>query len=133
MPTRSVDPQQLQQNRALRLRIGRQRRRIDARLRNAGRQARRLASWRTYVRHYPGYALGAAMGLGMIASAGLRADRLWGWLGTRLLRGTTEQIGKQLWTELKQVRVRSAPQTEPAGKSAASCRAKNIGADDGRE
>ena len=57
------DPQQ--EKRELRLKIGRMRRRIDARLRATETEGRKLASWRTYVTRYPGSAVLAAFGLGL--------------------------------------------------------------------
>lgn len=60
--------------RDLRLRIGRLRRRIDGRIHATRRKAQRLASWRTYVKRYPGSAVTAALGVGLALSAGLGAD-----------------------------------------------------------
>jgi hypothetical protein len=104
--------------RDLRLRIGRLRRRIDGRIRSAGREARRLVSWRTYVRSYPGYAVTAALGVGLAASAGLSAGRLWRWLGLRLLRRAAAGAAGRFWQELRQVWAESTPrsgQTEGSG------------------
>ena len=67
--------------RELRQQIGRLRRRIDGRLRAAGRETRRLTSWRTYVKRFPGCAVLTALGTGLILSAGLSAHRIARWLG----------------------------------------------------
>jgi hypothetical protein len=80
-------PDDLQQRRRrLRLRIARLRRRIDRRLHAACRRGRKLLSWRSYVRRYPGYAALAALGAGLTLGAGLKSRRLLDWLGARLLR-----------------------------------------------
>ena len=118
-----VDLQQQQQRRELRLRIGRLRRRIDGRIRAAGHHAQQLVSWRDCVKRYPGYAVAAAFGIGLAASAGLKLGRIRRWLTARLLQNTVEQIGRQLYNELKQLWTDSTPGTKPA---------KNTGADDDR-
>lgn len=97
------------------------RRRIDRRIRATTSEARRLVSWRTYVKRYPGHALAAAFGVGLTASAGLKPGRILRWLTTRLLRKTSEQIGRQLCNELKQIWADWRP-----GRSAA----EDTGADD---
>ncbi len=63
-----------QARRELRVLIGRQRRRVDHRLHSAGREGRRLLSWRTYLRRYPAWAL-AAVGAGMTSAASLQRGR----------------------------------------------------------
>lgn len=72
--------------RALRLRIGRSRRRIDGRLRATRSRARQLLSWKTYVERYPAWALAAAVGVGLAAAAGVRPRRVARWLGRSLVR-----------------------------------------------
>jgi hypothetical protein len=58
----------------LRVRIGRQRRRIDRRLRSVGQEGRRLVSWRTYLTRHPAWAL-AVLGAGMAGAASLQRGR----------------------------------------------------------
>ena len=76
MVSRIVDTRQERTTRDLRLRIGRLRRRIDARIRAAENETRRLTSWRTYVKNYPVSAILGALGVGLALSAGLSARRL---------------------------------------------------------
>ena len=121
MPRPIVDLQQ--QRRELRRRIGRLRRRIDGRIRGAAHQARRLGSWRTYVKRYPGHAVAAALGIGLWASAGARAGRISRWLAARLLRKTSRQIVRQFCNELGQIWADGRAKTNAV---------KNTGADDGR-
>jgi hypothetical protein len=111
MATKVVDPEQERRKRDLRLRIGRLRRQIDGRIHTLGREGRRLASWRTYVRHRPGCAVTAAFGIGLAASAGLSARRISRWLGLRLLRRAAAGAAGQIWQELKQIWADSAPQS----------------------
>jgi hypothetical protein len=96
-------------NRRLRLRIGRLRRRIDGRLHSLQREGRRLASWRTYVRSYPGSAVMAALGAGLALSAGVQRRRLARLLGMRLFRWASSNIGSQFWGELQRVWSDSTP------------------------
>ena len=79
------------------LRIGRSRRRIDRRLRATKDHARELLSWRTYVVRYPGWALAAALGVGMAASSALRPARIARWLASALLRRALGGLKQQLW------------------------------------
>ena len=85
----------------LRLRIGRNRRRIDRRLRASGEQVRRLRSWTTYVRWRPGSAMQAAFGVGLALSAGFGARRWARWLGLRLVRDAWTQLRDALFHELR--------------------------------
>ncbi len=87
--------------RELRLRIGRQRRRIDARLRGARDQARQLVSWRLYAARYPGLALAAALGVGLTASSLLRPRRVARLLGNSLLRRAFGAFQERLWNEVR--------------------------------
>jgi hypothetical protein len=93
----------LGRKRALHLRIGRSRRRIDGRLLSTKDRARQLLSWRTYVGRYPGWALAAALGAGMTASNVFRPRRIVRWLGSSLVRQAFGGIGQQLWSELRRV------------------------------
>ena len=121
MSSRVVDAEQERRKRDLRLRIGRLRRRIDGRIRLAEREARRLVSWRAYVRSYPGYAVTAALGIGLAASAGLSTGRVSRWLGLRLLRRAADGAAGRFCEELRQIWADSAPQ---------SAAAETTGADD---
>ena len=109
MPSRSVDLEADRRKRELRLRIGRLRRRLDARARATQRHGARLASWRTYVRRYPGYAVLAALGLGLSASAGLSRGRWARLLGMRLVRRVGNRAGDRLWQEVQRVWTELAP------------------------
>jgi len=86
--------------RELRLEIGRLRRRIDRRVRSLEREGLRLVSWRTYVERYPAYAVAAAFGIGLAASAATGG----GWarlLGLRLARRAVDKAAGGVWEELK--------------------------------
>ena len=109
MVSRIVHAQQERTQRELRLRIGRLRRRIDGRIRATQREARRLASWRTYVQRCPGNAILAAVGVGLALSAGLSARRLSRWLGMRLIRRAADNALRQFWRELRQMWADSTP------------------------
>ncbi len=89
--------------RALRLRIGRMRRRINNRLSATGREGRRLVSWREYAIRYPGYALLAAFGVGWAASGGFRRNRLLRRLGLRAVRHAAKHLGQGLWREIQRI------------------------------
>lgn len=107
-----ADAELKQGKRELHLRILRLRLRIDGRIRSVRRGTGRLVSWRTYVRRYPGYAVTAALGAGLVASAGLSPARLSRWLGHRLLRRAADGAGRHFWRELRQIWADSTP--EPA-------------------
>lgn len=109
MATRTVDSQTDRRKRQLRLRIGRLRRRLDGRAWAVRRDATRLASWKTYVRRYPGYAVLAALGLGMSASAGLARGRWARLLGMGLVRRAGERVGQHLWQEVQRFWTESTP------------------------
>ena len=119
MSSRVVDAELERRKRDLRLRVGRLRRQIDGRIRLAEREARRLLSWRTYVRSYPGYAVTAALGFGLAVSAGLSSGRVSRWLGLRLLRRAADGAADRFWQELRQVWADSTPQTDAAETSGA--------------
>ena len=111
MPARISHDEVRRRKQALRLRIGRSRRRIDARLRATGDQVRQLLSWRTYVVRYPAWALAAAFGVGLAASAGLRPARLSRWLGLSLVGHAYGRFQQQLWADLRRVWTDSTPDT----------------------
>ena len=103
MPARITEDELLQYKRELRLRIGRARRRIDSRLRTTKKQAWRLLSWRTYVVRYPAGSVAAALGAGLVVSAGLNPARISRWLGLSLVRYAVHGFGRQFWAELRRV------------------------------
>jgi hypothetical protein len=87
----------------LRLQIGRNRRRMDRRLRAVGDQARRLRSWQTYARRFPGSMLLGAFGVGLTLSAGWGGRRAARWLGLRLVRQAWAGLRGGLWAELRRL------------------------------
>ena len=101
MPARISHDELLRRKRELRLRIGRSRRRIDRRLRATRDRAGELLSWRTYVVRYPAWALAAALGAGLAASAGFRPARISRWLGLSLVRHAMGGVQQRLWAELR--------------------------------
>ena len=104
MPScRTVDDELLRRKRELRLRIGRARRRIDHRLGAVEHSGRELLSWRTYAVRYPGWALCAALGAGMAASACFRPAKVSRWLGLRLVKQSLGAVQQQVWRELRQM------------------------------
>jgi hypothetical protein len=109
--------------RETRLRIGRLRRRIDRRVRALGAEGARLVSWRTWVEHYAGRAVLAALGAGLRGRARgprLGLDAVCRWLGKGL---------GQVWEEVRRRR------TEAASGRRASASAEagpNTGGDDAR-
>jgi len=68
-----------------------------------------LLSWQTYARRYPGSAVMAALGVGLVASAGLGRRPLARWIGLRLVRRAIDRLGRLFWRELEQVWADSAP------------------------
>jgi hypothetical protein len=95
-----MDAELLQRKRELRLRIGRSRRRLDGRFRDSRACVGQLLSWRTYVVRYPAWAMAAALGAGMTASAGLKPARLSRRLGLSLVRHVLGNVQQQLWAEV---------------------------------
>jgi hypothetical protein len=89
------------QKRELRLQMGRLRRRINSRMYAAGREGRRLVSWREYVTRYPGYAMLAALGAGLAVSGGLGRSGLVRRAGIRLARQGVRHAGQYLWREIQ--------------------------------
>lgn len=110
--TAGVDNQRTK--RELRLRIGRLRRRIDRRVRSVRREGGRLASWRTYATRYPGYALLAALGAGLTASAGLGRGGWSRFLGQQLVRRMVAKAVDLGFNELKDLWAESAPEQSTA-------------------
>jgi hypothetical protein len=114
----TADADHQRAKRELRLRIGRLRRRIDGRIRSVGREGRRLASWRAYVRRYPAHAVLAALGLGLTASGGLKG----GWsrlLGAVVFRRTIYRVVDRVWRELEAICNESKPKRPTAEASGA--------------
>jgi hypothetical protein len=109
MSARIANDELLRRKRELRLRIGRSRRRIQGRLRDTQDSARELLSWRTYVVRYPGWALAAALGAGMAASAGLKPGRLSRWLGLSIVRHACGGFQQHLGAELRRMWTRTTP------------------------
>jgi hypothetical protein len=103
--------------RELRQQIGRLRRRIDGHLGAAGRETQRLASWRTYVKSFPGCAVLTALGTGLILSAGLTAPRIARWLGLRLVGRAFGTAGHAIWRELGHIWANSTPDKKPSATS----------------
>lgn len=96
--------------RALRLQIGRNRRQIDRRLRAVADESRRLRSWRTYVRHFPGSAALTALGAGLAFAAGLNGRRALRWLAMRMIRQGWATVRDGLWDELRRLWRDSTPE-----------------------
>ena len=98
--------------RQLRLEIARCRRRIDRRARRLEKESRRLASWTTYVRRYPAYALAASFGAGLALASGWRA-----WLGrvlgVRVTRRAVDGVIDRVLDEVQGFWERS--RSEPGG------------------
>ena len=101
MPAQIGHDELLRRKRELRLRIGRSRRRIDRRLRASRDRTHELLSWRTYVVRYPAWALAAALGAGLTASAGFRPSRISRRLGLSLVRHAMGGIRRGLWNEVE--------------------------------
>jgi hypothetical protein len=106
---RAVDAELLRHKRNLRLRIGRSRRQLSGRLRASRDGIGQLLSWRTYVVRYPGWALAAALGAGMAASAGFRPGRMSQRLGLSLVRRAFGGFQQRLGAELRRVWDDSTP------------------------
>ncbi len=113
MAIRVVDSEQDRRKRELRLRIGRLRRRIDLQTHRTTREVRRLASWRTYVTHFPGSAVIGALGVGLALSGGLGLRSLSRWLGMRLVRRGVDAVVKHFCLELGRIWADSAPDANP--------------------
>ncbi len=90
-----------QEKREIRLKIGRTRRRIDARLRATAVEGRKLATWRTYVRRYPAAAVLGAFGLGMSGASLFRPQKMLKNAGSSILRASADRVIGLVWQELK--------------------------------
>lgn len=88
------------ETRELRRLIARSRRRIDRRLRQTRDEARRLTSWRAYVRRYPWPCLLGAAGAGLVVAGAMRSDRVARWIGAGLFRGARRALRRGLASEL---------------------------------
>jgi len=108
----------LAQRRAIRLRIGRMRRRVDRRLRAIGREGRQAVSWRTWVRRFPGQAVVAAVGMGLAASAALRSGRWIRVLGLSLARHAGDQMLAAVLGEFRDLWAASVPKKDKAARTA---------------
>jgi len=104
----------LAEKRAIRLRIGRMRRRVDRRLRAIGREGRQAASWRAWVRRFPGQAMLAATGIGLATSAALRPERWVRVLGLYLARRAGDQVLSSVLGEFRELWAASAPKKDKA-------------------
>jgi hypothetical protein len=78
----------LNRKRQLHLRIGRSRRRINARLHAAKDRAGELIAWRACVVRHPGWSLAAALAAGLAASHVLQPTKVVRWLVRGLARET---------------------------------------------
>ncbi|MBN2294970.1 MAG: hypothetical protein JXM70_21255 [Pirellulales bacterium] len=124
-----ADAEQIRTKRHLRLRIGRLRRRINSHIRGSQKEGQRLLSWRTYVTRYPGGALAAAFGVGMVASVGLKGPRLIRTVCALMIRRGAGAMFGGVRNEL----VRFWEQTAPTKKSdSINTEPKTAGVDDGR-
>jgi len=101
--------------RAVRLEIGRLRRRIDRRIHALGREGRQAVSWRTWIRRYPAYALVAAFGIGLAASFVLRRGHWARTLGLQLTRRAADRILNAVVREFWEWWSRSAPAKDAGG------------------
>jgi hypothetical protein len=124
-----TDDELQRRKRELRLRIARLRRRIDGRIRHAETHTRQLLSWRTYAARYPGWALVAALGVGLTAAASLRSKRTSRRIGSRFVRQAWRQVLHHVWEEWKGVWTESTP--DPSTTPTAS--PSSSGAADGRD
>ena len=102
-PAQTNHDELLRRKRELRLQIGRRRRRIDRRLRATRDRAQELLSWRTYVARYPAWALAAALGAGLVVSAGFRPARISRRLGLSLVRHAIHGVRQRLGSELRRL------------------------------
>jgi hypothetical protein len=115
--------------RETRLRIGRLRRRINGRVRAVGEEGVRLVSWRTWVEHYAGRAVLAALGAGLALAAGLRSRAQ----GPRpSLDAVCQWLGKALGQVWEEVRRRATEAASGRDASASAQPEPDTGGDDGR-
>lgn len=106
----------LAEKRALRLRIGRLRRRVDRRLRAVEREGRLAVSWHAWGRWFPGWAVVAAAGVGLAATA-LRRERWMQAIGHRLARYFGGQAFAAALAEFRNLWTASAPKKDDAAAS----------------
>lgn len=104
------------EKRAIRLRIGRMRRRVDRRLRAIEREGRLLASWRTWVRRLSGRALLGTAGAELAASAAMRRERWLRAIGLRFARYLGGRAFAAALAELRNVWRASVPKKDEAPK-----------------
>jgi hypothetical protein len=105
--------------RAIRLEIGRLRRRIDRRLESLERSGRQAVSWRSWARRYPAYALAAAFGIGLAASALFRRGEWAKTLARHVTRRAVERFLKAAAGQLSEFWAQSRA-TKDAGQSGAT-------------
>jgi hypothetical protein len=103
MPARQriVDVELEATKRRLRAESARLRRRIDADVASARGEAAGLVSWRKYVARFPLASLAAALGVGLIASAGMSPRRWSRWLGSRAVAAAMASVQARLVAELR--------------------------------
>ncbi len=103
MPARQriVDVEIEEAKRRLRAESARLRRRIDADVASARGEAAGLVSWRKYVARFRLATLAAALGVGLIASAGMSPRRWSRWLGRRAVAAAMASVQAGLFAELR--------------------------------
>jgi hypothetical protein len=103
MPARQriVDVELEATKRRLRAELARLRRRIDADVASARGEVAGLVSWRKYVTRFPLASLAAALGVGLIASAGMSPRRWSRWLGRRAVAAAMAGVQARLVAELR--------------------------------
>ena len=106
--------------RAVRLQIGRLRRRIDRRVDALGREGRQAVSWRSWARRYPAYALLGAFGIGLAASFLVRRGDWARTLARQLAGRAVDKMLRAAVHEVSEVWNRSAATKDAGGPSAAS-------------
>jgi hypothetical protein len=89
-----------QEKREIRLKIGRMRRRLDARAQKAIAEGRTLVSWRTYAGRHPAAAIATAFGLGLSGAAVFSSNVFLKKLGAALLRGSYDRALRLIGQEL---------------------------------
>jgi len=104
---------QLAEKRAIRLQIGRSRRRIDRRLRSLEREGRRMVSWRIWAKHMPTQSVVAALGAGLAALARLPKRRLRA-LGVQLRRRVRSQTLDAVLRDLRRLWMQPTPPAKDA-------------------
>jgi hypothetical protein len=89
-----------QEKREIRLKIGRMRRRLDARARKTMAEGRKLVSWRTYAVRHPAAAVATAFGLGLSGAAAWYSNAFLKKLGSALVRGSYDRAIRLVGREL---------------------------------